>query len=205
MAQGLLIRPYDRTTDVGWAEDLLEAEFAGRMQARRGELVDPLEGEGLVADMDGRHAGLLTWLADRPPAAAEVRLMVVAADARGRGIGEALLDGALRMLAAAGCRRIWLVTTNDALDALRFYQRHGFRLTALRPGAVDEARGSLKPSIGTTGRDGIPIRDELELELDLEGDREPSEEHSEEPAEEPTLSAQTGQATDQASVPGHLG
>ena len=59
------------------------------------------------------------------------------------------------------------MTTNDNLDALRFYQRRGFRLVALRPGAVDESRVSLKPQIGVSGDFEIPLRDELELELRL--------------------------------------
>jgi hypothetical protein len=61
--------------------------------------------------------------------------------------------------------RIWLVTTNDILEALRFYQRRGFRLSALRAGAVDEARKRLEPQISTVGGFGIPIRDEIEVEL----------------------------------------
>jgi hypothetical protein len=58
------------------------------------------------------------------------------------------------------------VTTNDNLGALRFYQRRGLRLVALHVGAVAESR-RLKPSIPEVGHDGIPIRDELELELEL--------------------------------------
>jgi hypothetical protein len=65
----------------------------------------------------------------------------------------------------ADSERIWLVTTNDNLEALRFYQRRGFVLSRLRPGAVDKSRASLKPQISTTGEFGIPIRDEIELEL----------------------------------------
>jgi len=60
--------------------------------------------------------------------------------------------------------RIWLVTTNDNLDALRFYQRRGFVLAALRPGAVQDSRRRLKPTISETGAYGIPLRDEIELE-----------------------------------------
>ena len=217
MAPGLLIRPYDPATDLAWAVDLLEAEFAGRMQARRGELVDALEGFGLVADMDGQRVGLLTWLEGPPPAGTELRAVVVEAGARGQGIGDALLDGAVRTLAAAGTRRVWLVTTNDALDALRFYQRRGFRLSALRPGAVDEARRTLKPAIGMTGQDAIPIRDELELELDLEPGPELEVEPAVEPAAQPKPGPPAGNAAeaerpDEAahdgrapSVPGHLG
>ena len=69
----------------------------------------------------------------------------------------------------AGCRRLWLVTTNDNTHALRFYQRRGFRIAAVHTGAIDEYRGTLKPEIGLTGNDGIPIRDEIELELALNG------------------------------------
>ena len=61
----------------------------------------------------------------------------------------------------------WVITINDNLDALRFYQRRGMRLVAVRPGAVDEAR-RLKPSIPVIGAQGIPIHDELELELRLD-------------------------------------
>lgn len=54
------------------------------------------------------------------------------------------------------------MTTNDNLDALRLYQRHGFRLAALRPGAVDRSR-HLKPDIPAIGAYGLPLRDELLL------------------------------------------
>jgi hypothetical protein len=56
-----------------------------------------------------------------------------------------------------------VTTTNDNLNALRFYQRRGFRMTEIRPGAVDKAR-YLKPSIPLAGEFGIPIHDEIELE-----------------------------------------
>ena len=48
---------------------------------------------------------------------------------RGRGHG-ALRRGCRRRHVTAGCRRVWLITTNDNLRALRFYQRRGFRLVA---------------------------------------------------------------------------
>lgn len=162
-----IVRPLDPSVDGVWAEALLDDEFAGRLQARRGELIDALEGEGLVAELDGRRAGLLTWLVDAVAASAEIRILVTLEGARGRGVGGALLDEAAAALRAAGCRTAWVVTTNDATDALALYQRHGFRLVVFRAGAVDEARRTIKPAIGERGERGIPIRDELELELDL--------------------------------------
>jgi ribosomal protein S18 acetylase RimI-like enzyme len=85
---------------------------------------------------------------------------------RHTGVGAALLDAAVRVAATAGAERLWLVTTNDNLDALRFYQRRGMRIVAVSPGAVDEAR-RLKPSIPRVGRYGIAMHDELTLELRL--------------------------------------
>lgn len=78
------------------------------------------------------------------------------------GIGTALVEAAAGAAAALGCGEIRLTTTNDNLNALRFYQRRGFRLDALRPGGVARAR-ALKPEIPLTGEHGIPLRDELDL------------------------------------------
>jgi ribosomal protein S18 acetylase RimI-like enzyme len=82
------------------------------------------------------------------------------------GVGTALLQ-LVEQAAQQGCGRLWLVTTNDNVDALRFYQRRGFRLAALRRGAVDDGRARLKPEIPTVGDYGIPLRDELELDKPL--------------------------------------
>jgi GNAT superfamily N-acetyltransferase len=139
----------------------MEAEFAGGLQARRGELVDVLGLPGFVAERDGSPVGIATYRRDGD----ECELAFIAAFEPRRGVGSALLEAVVE--AAAGCARLWLVTTNDNLDALRFYQRRGFRLSALRTGAVDEARGTLKPRIPAVGAYGIPLRDELELELVL--------------------------------------
>ncbi|NWG75746.1 MAG: GNAT family N-acetyltransferase [Rubrivivax sp.] len=64
------------------------------------------------------------------------------------------------------CTRVWLLTTNDNVNALRFYQKRGFVLAALHREAVAHAR-QIKPEIPLSGEYGIPIRDELELEMML--------------------------------------
>jgi GNAT superfamily N-acetyltransferase len=121
------------------------------MQARRGELVDVLAHPGLVA---GDREGMVTY--DVRADEAEI-LWIVAVD-RGRGVGTALLEALPR------APRWCVTTTNDNVDALRFYQRRGFRLREVRVGAVDAARASIKPSIGLVGEHGIELHDEIELE-----------------------------------------
>jgi ribosomal protein S18 acetylase RimI-like enzyme len=131
--------------------------------ARRGALVRPIEHPSLIAEDHGRLLGVLTYVIDGD--ACEV--LTLHADERRRGVGTALIAEVRRLAAEAGCTRLWLITTNDNVDALRFYQRRGFQLAALHRGAVDESRARLKGEIPAVGDHGIPLRDELELELDL--------------------------------------
>jgi GNAT superfamily N-acetyltransferase len=137
--------------------------------AVRGGLFYPAQLPGFVAE---GGTGLIGY------AAYEVRgdaceLMLLEAVGMGAGIGTALVQAVRDAARAAGCQFLLVVTTNDNVDALRFYQRRGFRLATLRPGAVDEARRTLKPEIPEVGDSGIPIRDELELVMDLTGGEEP--------------------------------
>ncbi len=126
-----------------------------------GGMVDAAELPGWLAEADGEVVGLLTYLVHDEAA----ELVTINAFAGG-GVGTALLAELLEHSRAAGVRRVHVTTTNDNTRALRFYQRAGFHLTALRPGAVTEARKS-KPEIPEVGEDGIPIRDELELTMEL--------------------------------------
>ena len=85
-----------------------------------------------------------------------------------QGIGTMLLHVFMANAEKERCRRVHLMTTNDNLDALRFYQRRGFTLCGVRVGATAAAR-EIKPSIGEIGEYGIPIRDEILLEITLPG------------------------------------
>jgi hypothetical protein len=102
--------------------------------------------------------GALVWRKDGDT----LEVVSIAAVAPGEGAGTALLNAAQEM----PVRRLWLVTTNDNLRALRFYQRRGMRITAVDRGAVDRAR-AVKPEIPLVGADGIELHDELRLEREL--------------------------------------
>jgi DNA-3-methyladenine glycosylase I len=85
----------------------------------------------------------------------------------GVGIGSALIDSVKKHAMNVGCERLFLVTTNDNVYSLRFYQKRGFKLVRVNPGAADRAREK-KPEIPKKGYFGIPIHDEIELEYKLE-------------------------------------
>jgi GNAT superfamily N-acetyltransferase len=159
---GVAVRPLE-DADRAWLTGFMTERWGVPVAAGGGRLHRLDELPGFAAVADGRVAGVVTYLIEGE------RCEVVSLDAvtEGAGIGTALLEAASDAARDAGCRRIDLITTNDNLHALGFYQRRGFVLTKLRPGAVDEARATLKPEIPLTGRDGIPIRDELVLTRSL--------------------------------------
>ncbi len=148
--------------DRAWAADLLRERWGEERVVSRGRVHLATELPGLVAVDGERPVGLATYRLEGD----SCELVTIDSLAEGRGVGGALLEAVCAEARRAGCRRLWLITTNDNLHALRFYQRRGFRLAALHRGAVDEAR-RLKPVIPEVGLDGIPIRDELELEREL--------------------------------------
>jgi ribosomal protein S18 acetylase RimI-like enzyme len=129
--------------------------------ASLGGVVDASALPGWLAERDGAVVGLLTYLVH-----GDVAELVTINSFAGGGVGTALLGELVTHCRAAGVLAINVTTTNDNTRALRFYQRAGFHLTALRPGAVTEAR-KIKPEIPELGEDGIPIRDELELTMEL--------------------------------------
>ena len=126
-----------------------------------GRLFEVTDLPGFVAGREGEWLGHAAY----DVRGDELEIALLESVVPGVGAGSALIAACVGVAQARGLRRVWLVTTNDNLDALRFYQRRAFRLTALSPDAVTLARESLKPEIPTTGESGIPIRDELELDL----------------------------------------
>ena len=155
------IRPL-ASGDRDWVEELIVERWGEPIVVGRGRVWRPAELPGFAAFEDDRCVGLLTYEIEGDA----LEIVTIDALVEGQGIGTALLEAVEEVARARGCRRLRLVTTNNNLRALLFYQKAGFKLVALIPGAVDESR-KLKPSIPTVDREGVPIRDELHLELRL--------------------------------------
>jgi ribosomal protein S18 acetylase RimI-like enzyme len=145
-----------------WLAEHLELAWGSTTVVSRGRAHDASTLPALVATAGEELVGLAIYELDGDAC----QLVTLEAFREHIGIGSALLAAVAEHARSHGCRRLWLVTTNDNLAALRFYQRRGMRLTAVHPGAVDAAR-AIKPEIPRIGNDGIPITDELELELAL--------------------------------------
>lgn len=118
--------------------------------------------EGFIAFDDHEWVGEITYSI----AGNECELVSLDSQLEGQGIGTKLINAVVEEARKHNCTRIFLITTNDNLNALGFYQKRGFELVAIHRGAVNESR-KIKPGIPLVGNDGIPLRDEIELELTL--------------------------------------
>lgn len=79
-----------------------------------------------------------------------------------KGIGSHLLNYAEIIASDMSKRSISVITTNENIKALYFYQKNKYRITDVIFDAVTEAR-KIKPSIPEMGENGIEIRDEIVL------------------------------------------
>jgi len=128
----------------------------------RGKIYRPEQLNGFVAEEDDAWLGLVTFVIE------DHEMEVTSLDSlrAGNGIGTQLMDRVVKEAQQQNCKRLFLITTNDNLNALGFYQRRGFELSKLYRGAINESR-KLKPSISLIGENNIPLRDEIELEMIL--------------------------------------
>jgi ribosomal protein S18 acetylase RimI-like enzyme len=87
------------------------------------------------------------------------------------GIGSSLINKVEQTALEKGTSQIKVITTNDNLLALSFYQKRGYQIVEVLANAVDQAR-KIKPEIPLTADNGIPIRDEIVLQKCLRIEQE---------------------------------
>ena len=129
-----------------------------------GVYADPSTLPGFVADDAVPPArtslGYLTYIVDGD----QCEVLTINALLQGAGVGQALMDAVRTAAVNAGCRRLWLMTTNENIRAINFYQRWGMDLAALHRNFADTVRAA-KPNVDTAGHVGIAFRHALEFEL----------------------------------------
>lgn len=161
--------------DREWAKNVLEERWHGPEVVTRGRVYDASQLPGFVACTNnslrlrdgrilpvGEKVGLVTYRIED----GECEIVTLDSLHESLSIGSELVLAVRKEAEREGCRRVWLITTNDNTNAMRFYQKRGFRLVAFYPNAIEESR-KLKPAIPLNGEDGIPILDELEFEFTL--------------------------------------
>lgn len=148
-------------TDEKWITGVASKLWGSTEIISKEHTYDILTLPNIIAERDGKPVGFVMYAIEGK--ACEIVALYTAL--KNQGIGTNLIDQVKNVVKRDGCTKVWLMTTNDNTNALRFYQKRGFVITTIRTNVMEEQR-KLKP-IPFLGNDGIEIRDEIELEISV--------------------------------------
>ena len=157
--KALKIRPA-ASADNKWLEELMNRDWGGLPLVIRGKKFYPSQLDGIIAENENGIAGFLFYeVRDK-----DCEIIVFEVFDKFKGTGTSILDNLKEVAKDKKCQRIYLMTTNDHLDALRFYQKRGFHICGIH---IDSVKNSIKikPTIGMIGDHDIPVRDEIDFEF----------------------------------------
>src|SRR4051794_18190990 len=119
--------------DREWVQAFVRERWADDIVVGHGTVYHPHALPGFVVRDAGQPVGLITYTF------VDDACEIVTIDSLlpGRGIGTVLVEAVLEVARQANCSRLWLITTNDNVEALSFYRGRGFQLVAVHPHAVD--------------------------------------------------------------------
>ena len=160
--QDITIQPLN-TADREWVSQFMLEQWGSNKVVSRGVIYYPQDLPGFVALYESEKVRLVTYNIT----GASCEIVTIDSIRPSSGVGSALIEAVKDIAIKSGCKRLWLITTNDNMNALRFYQKRGFVLVAVHRNALEQSR-KLKPEISLIGNDGIPLRDEIELEMNLD-------------------------------------
>jgi GNAT superfamily N-acetyltransferase len=149
-------------SDRKWVRKFISKNWGADKIVSRRKIYYPHKLPGFVAVSNKRYLGLITYHVEK----SSCQLITLNSVVKNKGIGTALLKKVRNLGKKLGWKRMWGITTNDNLDALKFYWRKGCIIKRIHPNAISYSR-KLKPEIPLIGNYGIPIRDEIEIEFKL--------------------------------------
>jgi GNAT superfamily N-acetyltransferase len=142
--------------DRPWLREMVDQEWGLPVVSISG-VYDPSDYPGFVVTEDGNRVGAATYRLTSETC----ELVTINAITPGKGIGSALL-AAVKDVADDRGVRLWLITTNENIRAIEFYQRRGMDMVALHRDFVHTVRQH-KPSIDDQPTAGIPFRHAIEF------------------------------------------
>lgn len=149
-------------TDKEWIDEIIFKEWGEKFIITNNKTYFPSDLNGFIVEINRERIGLLTYIVE------DKKCVIVSLNSlrENQGVGSLLLNELKTTASQKNCHLITAETSNDNVEALRFYQKRGYRITAVYPNAIDEVR-KMKPHIPLLGKHGIPLRDVIELEFKI--------------------------------------
>ena len=140
----------------------IKDNWAGPIVITKGIAHDTSNSEGFISVEDRTITGYILYEFRE----AQCEILVLESIKQNRGIGTALIEMVKKVAKEHNCTHVWLITTNDNIHAIRYYQKHGFDIEAVHINAIKKSR-ELKPSIPLIGDNDILIKHEFEFSITI--------------------------------------
>lgn len=157
-----LIITQPSSKDFSWLTCFFNEHWGGTTMVSKGTTYNVLNENIMLAKRGDNIVGILVYKIFKD----EAEILTLEALEKHHGIGSKLLFRLEQNLKTQNIHSINLITSNDNLNAIRFYQRKGYSFKNIYIGAIDKAR-MVKPTIPSIGNYGIHVKDELEFEKRL--------------------------------------
>jgi len=146
--------------DLVWLVKLMTQKWSSAKIVSKGKIYDVQKLPGFVAVDKNNYLGLITYNIENN----NCEIISLNSLKEGIGVGSVLIKRVIETAKEKKCKRVFIITTNNNLQGLRFYQKKGFTIKAVYKDAIKQSR-KLKPEIPLYGSCGIAIKDEIELEM----------------------------------------
>jgi len=150
------------SNDRVWVNEFISDHWGSEKIIVNNKIYVPADLEGFIAEDNERKVGLITYHILKN----SCEIVTLNSTIEHCGFGRELVKSVIVEARLKGYELIWVITTNDNIRAIEFYQKLGFQLIMVYPDRVNYSR-KIKPEIPLTAENGIPIRDELEFILQL--------------------------------------
>lgn len=147
------------TKDRNWIKNFIKNRWGSDKVIYNGKVFFPHKLSGFFAIKNRKKAGLITYKKYKN----HLQIITINSLVEKKSIGSKLIEKVKEEAKRLKYKKIKVITTNDNLKALGFYQKRGFRMVKVYQGAVDKSR-KIKPQIPLIGENNIPLHDEIELE-----------------------------------------
>ncbi len=148
--------------DKKWIDKFIKAHWGSKQVVVHKTIYIPSELNGFIAEITKEKIGLITYQIKNKIC----EIVSLNSIKENKGVGTKLVELVIKQAKDLSCKKIWLVTTNDNIKAIYFYQKLGFQLVKVLLNAVAESR-KIKPEIPEIANNGLLIKDEIEFVLKL--------------------------------------
>ncbi len=143
--------------------DFVTESWGAPISVTRGKVHEVPGLPGFICKEHGKIIGLVTYNIENN----ECEIVTLDSKINNIGLGTKLINKVIDKAKEKHCKRVWLITTNDNTNAIRFYQKRGFEWVGFYKDAIKESR-KIKPEIPEIGNDNIPTKHEIEFEYILD-------------------------------------